>query len=165
MAIHQRRPRFQSRSRTPSSILEAEFALGAAIAVLVTFLPLIGLQTVISVGLAALARANKAICVPIVWITNPFTMVPIYGTCLALGRWVTASPHDPATGALGAGLEAKQSLSVLEVASRLLEMGWELWIGCLIVGLVLGVASYFLVWWGVVTYREQRRLRLLRKAG
>lgn len=140
-------------------------ALGAAIAVLVTFLPLIGVQTVIAVGLAAMVRANKAICVPIVWITNPFTMVPIYGTCLALGRWVTSSPQDPATGGLGSPLEAKQSVSVLEVASWLLDMGREMWIGCIIVGLVLAVASYFLVWWGVVGYREQRRRMLLRRAG
>ncbi len=141
-------------------------ALGAAIAMFITFLPLIGFQTVIAVGLAALVRANKAICVPIVWITNPLTMVPIYRACLTLGRWVASSPQDPERVALGSGLETERSAPVLEVASQLLDMGLEMWIGCAIVGLVLAVPSYLLVWWGVVHYRERHRRRLLlRKAG
>ncbi len=144
-------------------------ALGAGIAMLVAFLPLIGLQTVISVGLAALFRANKAICIPIVWITNPFTMVPVYGFCLALGRWVTSSRHDPGNAALFSGLEPQDSVPVLEVSFwkgllyRLSGLGLELWIGCVIVGLVLAVASYFTARWGVVSYREQRRRRILRR--
>ncbi len=144
-------------------------ALGAAVAVLVAFLPLIGLQTVISVGLAALLRANKAVCIPIVWITNPFTMVPIYGFCLALGRWVTASPHDPGNAALFSTLQPQHNVPVLEVSFwkglvyRLSGLGLELWMGCVIVGFVLGVASYFAARWGVVSYRERRRRRILRR--
>ena len=63
-------------------------ALGAAIATVIAFLPLLGFQTVISIGIAAMFRANKAICVPIVWITNPFTWGPIYFGCFSLGRLV-----------------------------------------------------------------------------
>ena len=61
---------FKARKFLAQKVLHAddtphEIALGAGIAMWVAFLPLIGLQTVIAVSLAALFRANKAICFPI----------------------------------------------------------------------------------------------------
>lgn len=144
-------------------------ALGAGIAMLVAFLPLIGLQTVISVGLAAFFRANKAICIPIVWITNPFTMVPIYGACGALGRFVLVSPGGSNRPTELFELQRGHGVPFLELEFwrnllyRLPELGREVWIGCVIVGCVLGIATYLLVRWGVVSYREQRRRRILRR--
>ena len=79
-------------------------ALGAGIAMFITFLPLVGIQTILSVGAATLLRANKAVCIPIVWITNVFTIVPIYGACLARGRFVLASPD-------GGGDEAQHGVA------------------------------------------------------
>ena len=43
-------------------------------------------------------------------------------------------------------------------------LGAELWIGCLIVGTVFSVISYFLARWGVVKYRERRRQRALQRS-
>ena len=144
-------------------------ALGAAIAMLVTFLPVMGLQTVIAIGVAALFRANKAVCIPIVWITNPLTAGPIYLACLGLGRFVMASPAGAEESVVLSGLERQHSVGIFELAfwKNLLyllgSLGAELWIGCVIVGTVFGVASYFLARWGVTTYRERRRRRLLRR--
>ena len=144
-------------------------ALGAAIAMVIAFLPLIGLQTVIAVGLAALCRANKAVCIPIVWITNPFTMVPIYGACLGLGRLLMVSPADTSSAVILSGLEGQQGGPIFElefwrgVLYRLSGLGRELWIGCAVVGLILGIASYFFTRWGVWNYRERRRRKILRR--
>jgi hypothetical protein len=147
-------------------------ALGTAVATFIAFLPLVGLQTVISIGLAAALRANKAVCVPIVWITNPLTLGPIYLACFGLGRWVMASPldQDIHSAVVLNKLGQQQQLNALaleywkDLFSRLAGLGLELWVGCAIVGVVLGIVSYLAARWGVSTYRERRRLRLLRKS-
>ena len=56
-------------------------ALGAAIGVFVAFTPTVGLQMMLTVSLAWLLRANKVIGLPVVWISNPATLVPIYYSC------------------------------------------------------------------------------------
>ena len=45
----------------------------------------------------------------------------------------------------------------------LIGLGQELWVGCAIVGLIAGIASYFVSRQGVIGYRERRRRRLLRR--
>lgn len=143
--------------------------LGAAIATFVAFLPLIGFQTIIAISLAAVARANKAVCVPVVWITNPFSAVPIYGACLGLGRWVVSSPRAAKTPAMLAQIEQhrRAGLFSLEywwaVFQRLISVGAELWVGCLIVGLLCAIPAYFVARRGVSVYRERRRKRLLHR--
>ena len=82
-----------------------QIALGAAVATFIAFLPIVGIQTVVAIALAALLRVNKAICVPIVWITNPATLVPIYTGCYWVGRFVLGqgghSEFDPEQSLLG----------------------------------------------------------------
>lgn len=145
-------------------------ALGVAGAVVVAFLPLVGFQTIIAIGLAAVLRANKAVCIPIVWITNPFTMVPIYGACWRLGRWLTSSAAvGDATAVLSKLDQSVPSGGLFDFAfwqrqlGMLLELGKELWIGCLVVGVLFGLVAYATTQWGVTSYRERRRRRLLRR--
>ncbi len=145
-------------------------ALGVALAMFVAFLPLIGIQTAVAIGLAALFRANKAVCIPIVWITNPATMWPIYGGCVALGRWLTTSKGD------GGEVEVLTQLAHIQQSASwfdaqfwadlldfILNAAAELWIGCVVVGLVLAIPSYFISRWGVVHYRERHRQKILRR--
>ncbi len=143
-------------------------ALGVGIAVLVAFLPLVGFQTVIAISVAALLRANKAVCVPIVWITNPLTLWPIYGACLALGRLVMPSANAGSQADVASLGQVEMNILALESWKRLLHLlvslGLELWIGCLLVGVFLGIMSYLSARWGVSTYRERRRQRLLRRS-
>ena len=146
-------------------------ALGVAVAVVVAFLPLLGFQTVIAVGLAAILGANKAVCFPIVWITNPFTLGPIYVACWKLGQWITSSPvTDQATvilSKLEPPYEAAPLLSVefwKEKLTILIGMGVELWAGCLLVGIVFAVVSYVFARRGVIAYRERRRRKLLKRS-
>lgn len=146
-------------------------ARGVGIAMLVAFLPLVGFQTAIAIGLAALARANKAVCIPIVWITNPVTVVPIYGGCLALGRMLLASPiTETDADALARIQQHGESVRPFEwqfwrdIFHYLAGLGVELWVGCFIVGLFFAVVSYVVTVRGVVLYRERRRVKLLRRS-
>lgn len=145
-------------------------ALGVAIAVLVAFLPLVGLQTAIAVGVAAMLHANKAVCIPVVWITNPFTLGPIYGGCWALGRFITSSPaHHKSLDVLTKLHTEQSTLRVFELQfwktlfAQLVSLGTDLWIGCAIVGVVAATISYFLSRQGVRSYRERRRRKQLRR--
>ncbi|MFQ5494647.1 MAG: DUF2062 domain-containing protein [Phycisphaerae bacterium] len=146
-----------------------KIALGAGLATLVAFLPLVGAQTVIAVGLAALFRANKAICIPIVWITNPFTIAPVYGACLVFGRFVmgSSSGADPAVVISVLEQQPGGPLSIsywLGMLHQLADIGLELTVGCAIVGVVGGLAAYVVVRRGVSSYRERRRQKLLRRS-
>ncbi len=145
-------------------------ALGTAIAVLIMMLPLVGIQTILAIAIAALLRANKAVCVPIVWITNPFTIVPIYGSCWALGRAVMSRPssgeHQATLSQLAALTREGSVLSFgfwEELVGVLGKLGLELWVGCTLVGVFLGVVSYLATRTAVSSYRERRRRRILRR--
>jgi len=144
-------------------------ALGAGIATFVAFLPLVGLQMFISVGLAALARANKAICIPIVWITNPFTMGPIYYGCYELGHFIVPATWAGNDEGLSRLFEVAKTASLLdktfwkEIFWALTGAGMDLWIGCFVVSTILGVIAYCVVRSSVIGYRERRRQRLLRR--
>ncbi|MBK6808642.1 MAG: DUF2062 domain-containing protein [Sandaracinaceae bacterium] len=63
-------------------------ALGVFLGFVVAMTPTLGLQIVIYVALAALLRVNKVAGVPILFITNPVTAVPVYGFCWWLGNLV-----------------------------------------------------------------------------
>lgn len=145
-------------------------ARGAAIATFVAFLPLVGFQTVIAIGFAALARANKAICIPIVWITNPLTLWPIYGACFALGRLIVPSPTAANEIVVISELERQQTVGFFEPAywkgffSNLAFISLELWVGCFLVGFVAAVISYLVFLRGVTAYRARRRQRILRRS-
>lgn len=145
-------------------------ALGAAIATLIAFLPLVGFQTVIAIGIAAIFRANKAICIPIVWVTNPFTMGPIYYGCFALGRFVLPGKSVAQQESISNLIELAKTGSIFDIPfwtelfHIMMTVGTELWLGCTLIGVVLGIVSYFIARSGVITYRERRRQRMLKKS-
>jgi len=144
-------------------------ALGVAVGIFVAFLPLVGFQTVIAVALAALLRANKVVCVPLVWITNPITLGPIYAGCIWIGQLVL-----PGTGSTADDirhlLEFSEGRSVLTLAywsdllSFLSGIAGELWVGGILVGVVLAVPAYFMSRSAVVNYRDRHRQKLLRRS-
>jgi len=143
-------------------------ALGTAIAVGVAFLPTLG-HTVLALTLAAIARANKAVTVPMVWVANPATFVPMYGTGWWLGRILLrrgsnggagAAPHSlalpPEYSGWGMFRHVHEAGFWRYLANATLSLGAELWLGCAILGLAAGVVSYFLCRWGIVAYRTRR---------
>jgi len=140
---------------------------GVLLGFVVAFSPTIGFQMMIFVALATLLRSNKISGLPIVWITNPFTAVPVYYTCWKVGAFVLGSDGDPERGerlierlmGTETGWEWGRLLEGAfwsEVGATFWALGAELWLGGLVVGLVLGVLAYPITVWGVKAYRRAR---------
>lgn len=139
-------------------------ALGIAIGTFVTFTPLIGLQMILSVFLAWVFRANKVVGVPIVWISNPFTIIPIYYPCYVVGCRLLGIPvvsdewHE-----LRASWQNLLSNPSTRWADKV-KFWWEslldfmgpLWVGCMVVAALAGIASYYLSLYAIRTYRLRR---------
>jgi uncharacterized protein (DUF2062 family) len=157
------------------SILHADdtphaLALGVSIGTLVAILPFIGLQTIVAVGLAALFRANKAVCVPLVWITNPLTTPPIVGLCLVVGRFIMGSPAGPPPHEVLSTLPDPPPPASwfstqfwYDLVGQLMSLGAEWWVGSFVVGGILAAIAYPLTRWLVSAYRERHRKRLLQR--
>lgn len=139
-------------------------ALGIAIGMFVTFLPLIGFQMAISFFLAWMLRANKLVGVPLVWISNPLTIVPIYYPCFWVGckllgtpvvsdEWAKLKVHwqtlqaDPAT---------TWGNKVHFWWDSFFDFAGPLGLGCLIVGLSIAVVSYYVSLLAIRSYRLRR---------
>lgn len=147
-------------------------ALGVALATFVAFTPTVGIQTLLALGVAALFRANKAVCIPIVWITNPVTMGPIYAACWWLGAMLTPGPAKVDFTAIEQRLREAAASDAgwwsqifsyefwAGIFGLMLELGAELWIGCLVVGVFFGVVLYFVSYYGIIGYRRRRSQRM-----
>ena len=139
-------------------------ALGIAVGMFVTFTPLIGFQMMLSVFLAWLLRANKVVGVPIVWISNPLTLVPIYYPCYVvgckvLGMEVVSDKWDE----INSAWEALRTAETTRWMDKV-QFWWEilvdslapLTVGCLLVASVTGVVSYYISLYAIRKDRLKR---------
>jgi hypothetical protein len=136
-------------------------ALGVAIGLAAGVIPL-PVQMGVAAALAVLCRCNVAAAVAATWLTNPFTLVPIWGLALWLGSLVVG------TGGVG---EAPAMLALQWDApstwwpafwSWLQGMGPAWLVGMPLAALLLGVAAYLVVfyaWTAIIKLERRRRLR------
>ena len=132
-------------------------ALGVAIGVFVTFTPTIGFQMAIVLFLAWLLGANKAVGLPVVWLSNPATLVPIFWPCYHLGRWLLHTPSI--SSAWWSSITHPPAGWAERVAfywTRITEVFWPLWVGGIVVGLLAAYVSYYAVFYILCTYRMRR---------
>lgn len=133
-------------------------ALSVAIAIFITWTPTIGLQMMLTVAVCFLLRANKLVGVPFVWISNPLTIVPIYGPNYLVGCWALGNPPTDAweklvkAGTFSTGGWIDRAGAWFDAAKPIF---LELWVGGIAVGLVLGIITYFVVYRMVVVYRAK----------
>jgi uncharacterized protein (DUF2062 family) len=132
-------------------------ALGVAIGLFIAMTPTIGLQMILAGGLAAALRANKALSVSFVWITNALTSVPIFLFNYTVGCWLLRKESRSSVfyQFIGNMLNLKDSGIEKVQAARLLAEGFllPLWVGSLTVAVVLASLSYFLVRTAVTQYQ------------
>ncbi len=135
-------------------------ALGAALGVGLGVLPLPS-QMVLAAVAAILFRVNAGAAVAATWLTNPLTLVPIWSFAVFLGRLVLpGSPQVSEVSRLD--LNWTQPLSWLpQFGDWLLSLGPPLMVGLPMAGVVLGTATYFVVfwaWWALISLERWRRL-------
>jgi uncharacterized protein (DUF2062 family) len=132
-------------------------ALAVAIGVFVMITPTVGIQSLLTVVLAWLLGANKLIGLPVLWISNPVTIVPMYYGCYRVGVLLTgADGVDPAWWQDLAHPPAGWTPGVTFYWSRFMEVATPMWVGCLVVAAVAAPICY------VITYRLIRFYRLRR---
>lgn len=143
-------------------------ARGVFLGFVVGMTPTLGLQIMLYVGLATLLRANKVAGVPITFIANPLSALPLYGACWWVGNLLLhggegESSWELVRARLTAEMESPESVydQLLSsdfwsrMGSLMAELGAELWLGSLVLGVAFGLPAYALVLWGVGEYRRR----------
>ena len=142
-------------------------ALGVALGIGIGVFP-VPLQMPAAMLAAVALRANVAAAAAATWLTNPFTMAPIWALSAWLGSFVV--PRAPA----GAVAPEPVPWSWTEPLSwpgalweQITSWGPALLAGFPLAGLVLGVAAYLVVYWGwvLLIWRERRRREQRRRIG
>jgi len=146
-------------------------AFGVFLGCVVAFTPTIGLQIVLYVAIATVLRANKVSGIPILFISNPVTAVPLYWFCWWVGALVMHGgvpqelmDREELASSLGQGAAASSDWSsqILTLdfwkalGSTLASMGAELWVGSLILGVLAGLLAYPFTVFSVRVYRRAR---------
>lgn len=129
-------------------------SLGLAIGLFCAFLP-IPTQMLFAAILAIVMRANFVLAVVSVWITNPFTITPIYYFCYRVGRFLLG---QPATN----GFQFEWSIHWF--TSGFLEIWQPFVLGCLTMSTTSALAGYLLMrlYWrySVIVQQRGRRKRI-----
>lgn len=153
-------------------------AWGVLLGFMVAWTPTIGLQIVMYVAIATLLRANKVSGIPFLFISNPVTAVPVYYLAWKVGALVLSAgevsdgvPRDlirsrlaRATASEGFWTRILSAEFWRDMVAMAVDMGAEIWLGSLLLGIATGVPAYFLSYWGVRAYRRRHMGRLRRTA-
>lgn len=138
---------------------------GVAVGMVVSFTPTMGFQTILALGLATLANANRPISIVPTWITNPVTALPIYAFTYWIGSFFWPGP-DPAVVArmladAGRELESLEFLELRDQLSVFLGLGIDIFVPLMLGGLVVGGLAAAVSY--AVTLRLVQALRARRR--
>ncbi len=142
-------------------------SLGIALGLFVAWTPTIGLQMMLVILLASLLGANRRVGVPVVWVSNPLTLAPVYYPSYLLGRFLIgrfvdrpALEYNQINEMLGNLRSFSYIVSHLfepefwrETMSLLVKLGVELWVGSLIIAFIVGGIGYIVSYRIIVWYR------------
>ncbi|QBQ53340.1 DUF2062 domain-containing protein [Nitrosococcus wardiae] len=130
-----------------------------SIGLFIAFLPLPGQMLVAAIA-AVWARVNLPVSVLMVWVTNPLTMGPIFFFAYKVGTWL-----------LGISVqEVTFELTWQWLQTRLVAIWEPFLLGCLVVGLVVGLTGGLLtlgLWRMEVgrRWKERKRRKIIAKPG
>jgi len=127
-----------------------KIALSFGIGVFVGMSPLLGLHTVIGILLAWVFKLNKFVTIVGVYVTNPWTIVPIYTFATWLGARLLGLEHIlPEID--------WHSLGVTELISDLEPILPPFVVGSLFLGAMCGIVAYALIYYAVIKQRNSGR--------
>jgi len=108
-------------------------SVGVAAGVFSAFLPM-PFEIVVAVFLAIVFGGNLIFAVTLIWISNPVTWIPLWTPCYLIGAKVLSL--TPISLTQMKSLELNLELGLHYVA---------LWLGCLLVGSILALSSFFII--------------------
>jgi hypothetical protein len=123
---------------SPSRVAAA-FGIGVFIA----FFPILGIHTGMALGVALLLRLNKVAILVGAWTNNPWTIAPMYGAGTLVGCALLRVPLVNPSASVDWSLKGRAFYSAL--ATTLEPLIWPFVVGNLVLGLLAGVASFFLL--------------------
>lgn len=128
------------------------------VGVFCAFLPIPG-QMLVAALLALLFASNLAISIGLVWLTNPFTIPPIFYFTYRVGASLMDTHVRP-------DIAFRWDLAWLQ--SELAAIWWPLLLGSVLTGILLAILSYFAVHWFWIwhvnqSWRKRKQLRLRRR--
>jgi len=152
-------------------------ALGAAVGVFVAMTPTVGFQMLLVLLLLWFIPGNRAAGLPLVWISNPATLAPIYYFNYRVGVVILGRPAGVNVKAEWAAVvEAMPGIARLAASPvRWLGGMWmwlghvwhamekvlpQLWLGSAIVAVAAGLVTYLLMYHLVNLYRRRLKERL-----
>ncbi len=124
--------------------------MGISIGIFCAFLPM-PFEMVVAAFLAVAFGGNVIFAISFVWISNPFTWVPLYTPCYWIGTKILRIEPISLT-----------SMSSLRINSELGYHYAALWIGCVFVGLIIGFLSFItlkIIWRRQVQHEWSLRKR------
>lgn len=122
-----------------------------AVGLFVAFIPTPG-QTIIAALGAIWLRVNLPVAVATVYITNPFTMGPMFYFCYKVGSWIMGTPAG----------SFHLELSWHWVGQELARIWQPFLLGCGVVGVIAAIIGYLALnitwqWYVLRRYRQRRR--------
>jgi len=156
-------------------------ALGAAVGMFVALTPTIGFQMLIVLLLLTFIPGNRVAGLPMVWVTNPATAVPVYVFNYRVGAWLLGHRVAGEVYQEWADLVHRVPSFWQVFHSPVIWMGdlwswlgrfWKamegimapLWLGSVVVGLAGALATYAVMYCLIRFYRDRLRGRLERLA-
>jgi uncharacterized protein (DUF2062 family) len=124
-------------------------AMGLAIGVFISLTPTIPFHTVLAVSLAIILRGSKAAAVLGVWFSNPITAPIFYWGSYKVGLYLLGNP---------APFNVKYE-SILELFHLGMDVTIAMIAGGVILGVLPGIASYFITRKIITTIRLRRALK------
>lgn len=126
-----------------------EIALTFAIGVLIGTSPFIGLHTVLGIVVATIMRLNRLIILLGVYVTNPWTIIPIYTLSTWIGLKITGNE------AVLSDIEFK-GVSIFNIFELLEGLIIPFLVGTLVFGLISSIASFFIILYMIRRLRGER---------
>ena len=151
---------------TPHSI-----AMGVSIGTFLGWGPLYGLHSLMALGIAALARCNKAAAVLACWVNNPVTLGPMIYLQYLLGLLLVPDGDKGGAGEAISKLgKALGSISLIhfgdsmkQLGASVKDIGWDIFwpwlVGSLISCTVVAALAYPVAKRAVIRHRHKTELR------
>jgi uncharacterized protein len=118
-------------------------ALALAVGVFISCTPFYGLQSLLSLAVAAVCRLNKAVTLTGTWLNLPWFAPLVYGFALRIGAFVLPELHGADIEEIAELLKTASTLSLGDMMELLGHLSLALLIGTAAVGILAGSLTYF----------------------